>query len=127
LLGNNASTTNPQALQYFNAVRSRAGVSKVTSITPDMIWKERRIELAFEGQYWFDLVRLSYYKPQAAINSLNNQKRQQFSYNQATGVKTPSPNGLIITPATVATFTLPIPANDQTADPKLLEEPVAYY
>jgi hypothetical protein len=93
---------NPQALQYFNAVRSRAGVSKVTSITPDMIWKERRIELAFEGQYWFDLVRLSYYKPQAAINSLNNQKRQQFSYNQATGVKTPSPNGLIITPATVS-------------------------
>jgi hypothetical protein len=127
LLGNNASTANPQALQYFNAVRSRAGVSTVTSITPDMIWKERRIELAFEGQYWFDLVRLSYYKPQAAINSLNGQKRQQFTYNQATGVKTPSPNGLIITPATVATFTLPIPANDQTADPKLLEEPVPYY
>jgi hypothetical protein len=88
---------------------------------------ERRIELAFEGQYWFDLVRLSYYNPQEAVKSLNKQIRQQFSYDPGTGIKTPVPNGMVITPATVANFTLPIPANDQTADPLLLQAPVAYY
>lgn len=127
LLGNNSSTSNAMALQYFNAVRTRAGVSTVTSITPAILMKERRVELAFEGQYWFDLVRLSYYNPQAASTALNTQVRQQFTYVAATGVKTPVVNGLIITPASASTFTLPIPANDQTADPKLLEAPVAYY
>jgi len=127
LMGNNSSTTNAQALEYFNAVRTRAGVPTVTSITTQSLMTERRIELAFEGQYWFDLVRLSYYNPQAAIASINNQQRDQFTYNPATGVKTVTPSGLIITPATAATFTLPIPANDQTADPLLLQAPVAYY
>lgn len=141
LLGNNASTTNAQALQYFNAVRTRAGVDKVTILTPDVIMKERRIELAFEGQYWFDLVRLSYYNPQKAISILQVQTtltndpdpnnryvpRSQFSYDPATGIKKASANSLIITPPSINTFTLPIPANDQTADPKLLEAPVPYY
>lgn len=127
LLGNNASTSNGEALKYFNAIRTRAGVDPVTSITTSSLWNERRVELAFEGQYWFDLVRLSYYNPQGAIDAINKQVRQQFTYDPGTGTKTLVANGLIITPATKATFTLPIPANDQTADPKLLEEPVAYY
>ena len=127
LLGNNASTSNAQALQYFNAVRARAGVDPVASLTEATILKERRIELAFEGQYWFDLVRLSYYNPQGAIDAINNQTREQFTYDPSTGVETPVVSTLIITPATIATFTLPIPANDQTADPKLLQAPVPYY
>jgi hypothetical protein len=138
LLGNNSSTSDGQAIQYFNAVRERAGVDKVTSLTPDIIRNERRIELAFEGQYWFDLVRLSYYNSQQAIAILHKQitpttssndsmPRTQFSYDPVTGIKKPLPNGLIITEPTAATFTLPIPANDQTADPKLLESPVPYY
>jgi hypothetical protein len=127
LMGNNSSTSNGQALQYFNAVRTRAGVPAVTSITSTSLMNERRIELAFEGQYWFDLVRLSYYNAQEAVKSLNKQIRQQFSYDPGTGIKTPVPNGMVITPATIANFTLPIPANDQTADPLLLQAPVAYY
>jgi hypothetical protein len=141
LLGNNATTSNGQALQYFNEVRTRAGVDIVTVLTPDIIRNERRIELAFEGQYWFDLVRLSYYDPQEAIRILHVQTtltndpdpnkryvpRSQFTYDPATGIKTPATNSLIITLPTINTFTLPIPANDQTADPKLLEAPVSYY
>lgn len=127
LLGNNASTSNAQAVQYFNAVRARAGVDSIKTLTEATILKERRIELAFEGQYWFDLVRLSYYNPQGAIDAINNQTREQFTYDPSTGVETPVTSSLIITPATIATFTLPIPANDQTADPKLLQAPVAYY
>lgn len=127
LLGNNASTTNAEALKFFNAIRSRAGVSTVASLTPAIIRKERRIELAFEGQYWFDLVRWSYYDPQSAAAALNGQTRQQFTYNKTTGVATATANGLIITPATAGTFTLPIPAAEITANPKLLAAPVAYY
>lgn len=127
LLGNSSSTSNAEALKFFNAVRSRAGVSTVTSITPAMIRKERRIELAFEGQYWFDLVRWSYYDPASAASALNSQLRQQFSYDPATGKITPTASGLIITPATAATFTLPIPSAEVTADPLLLQAPVAYY
>ena len=127
ILGNNSSTSDSRALEYFNAVRTRAGVPMVTGITPASLMTERRIELAFEGQYWFDLVRLSYYNPQAAITSINNQQREQFTYDPSTGIETVVPSNLLITPATIATFTLPIPANDQTADPKLLQPPVAYY
>jgi len=139
LLGNNASTSNAQALQYFNAVRTRAGVPTVTSLTDSIIFRERRIELAFEGQYWFDLVRRSYYDPAGAIKVLHDQIKEKkdgdntsmprtlFTYNPATGVITPSANGMLISEPTIATFTLPIPANDQTADPKLLQAPVPYY
>lgn len=137
LLGNNASTTNANAIKYFNLVRTRAGVPNVTSITSAIVLKERRIELAFEGQYWFDLVRLSYYNPQGAIDAINSQiklqpgatsiTRLQFTYDPSTGIRTPATYTLIITPATAATFTLPIPANDQSADPKLLQAPVPYY
>jgi hypothetical protein len=137
VLGNNPTTADAQALKYFNAVRTRAGMPIVASITPAILRKERRIELAFEGQYWFDLVRQSYYDPAGASKVLNDQvqppndptnpTRRQFTYNKSTGIATPTPSGLIITPATAATFTLPIPATEVTADPLLLQAPVAYY
>lgn len=125
ILGTNTTTTDPQALKYFNLIRARAGVDPVTSISDTSLAKERRIELAFEGQYWFDLVRLSYYNPQAAVNILNNQLREQFTYSN--GVATPTASNIVITPATAAVFTLPVPTVEITADPLLLQAPVAYY
>jgi len=131
LLGTGNSTSDAEALRVFNLVRERAGVDKVTTITTESLRNERRIELAFEGQYWFDLVRLSYYNPQGAITLLNNQilhqTRIQFTYDPSTGVKTKNTSDMIISPPTIATFTLPIPATEITADPKLLAPPVAYY
>jgi hypothetical protein len=45
----------------LNEVRSRAGLPAVTGLDPaafrDAVLKERRLELAFEGERWFDLVR----------------------------------------------------------------------
>jgi hypothetical protein len=130
VLGNNASTTDAGALQYFNAVRTRAGVDPAPMLTIDTILQERRVELAFEGQYWFDLVRLSYYNPQKAIDMINNQQRETFSY--AGGVATPTPAGqnggpVDVLPATIASFTLQLPAADVAADPKLVDQPVPYY
>ncbi len=79
ILGNNATTTDGDALMYFNKVRTRAGVDPAPMLSADTILRERRVELAFEGQYWTDLVRLSYYQPDKAVNILNNQKRHTFT------------------------------------------------
>ena len=49
------------AATYINQVRARAGLAATTaSSQADMreaIFKERRVELAFENKRWFDLVR----------------------------------------------------------------------
>ena len=45
-----------RAYQLLNAVRARVGLAPV-AVTQDAIEKERRIELAGEGQRWPDLVR----------------------------------------------------------------------
>lgn len=48
-----------EALTYLNAVRDRAGLDDVVSTTGlrDVIFNERRVELAFENKRWLDLVR----------------------------------------------------------------------
>lgn len=125
ILGNNASTTDPEALKYFNKVRGRAGVDPAPLIKADTIFRERRIEFAYESQFWFDLVRLSYYDSKKAEDAINGQKRQLFTYSN--GIATPVPYNVAITPADANTFTLPIPATELTADPKLAEPPVPYY
>lgn len=51
----------PQALEYLNAVRNRAGLAPVTASSVEeletLVLNERRFELAFEGHRWFDLRR----------------------------------------------------------------------
>lgn len=50
-----------QALTYLNQTRTRAGLTGLTSLTQAdarlALEQERRVELAFEGHRWFDLVR----------------------------------------------------------------------
>ncbi len=41
ILGDQASTSDGEALQYYNAVRERAGLSPMTSITFDDIWNTK--------------------------------------------------------------------------------------
>ena len=125
ILGNNGTTANAEALKYFNKVRTRAGVDPVTMINMESILKERRIEFAFEGQYWLDLVRLSYWNPDKAVSILNNQQRVSFTYDKGT-VTPGDPNPAVVT-ATVSAFTLQLPASELTADPNLAEPPVPYY
>ncbi|HZX57526.1 MAG TPA: RagB/SusD family nutrient uptake outer membrane protein [Mucilaginibacter sp.] len=132
ILGNNASTTDPDALLYFNKVRARAGVDPAPMLTADTILRERRVELAFEGQYWIDLVRRSYYDPAGAVKILNDQdathSREQFTYDPKTRIATrdttAAPSAL---PATISTFTMQIPASELATDPKLAQPPVPYY
>ena len=70
-----ASTTDTEALNAINAVRQRAGLTDLKTVSFNDIWKERRLELAFEGDRWYDYVRVSYYNPEYCIADLMNQKR----------------------------------------------------
>jgi hypothetical protein len=128
ILGNNTSTTDADAMLFFNKVRARAGVDPAPMLDIDTLLRERRIEFAFEGQYWLDLVRLSYYNPQKAVGTINNQQRVTVSYDPATRIaKADSSNAPTIVPATISAFTLQIPSSELTADPKLAQPPVPYY
>ena len=73
-----------KALEYTNAIRERAGVEPLASVSFEDIWKERRLELAGEGDRWYDYVRLAYYDKAAAMADLSAQKMNSvYNYDQA--------------------------------------------
>ena len=137
----------PDALAYVNKIRERAGAEALASVKIQDIWKERRLELAGEGDYWYDFVRRSYYEMDAAIAQLKAQKRNEvYSYDKvcadyfegategAAGKMDYSacewnPDPAVTyynntTPApnvTASVFTLPFPQEDVVYNPLLLE------
>ena len=118
ILGNNTSTSDATALYYFNQVRTRSGMSAKSSITYEDLRYERRVEFAFEGLYWFDLLRRAYYQQQEVINYLNNQNRNAgYSYNSETGVYEISSSyvapGKGVAVATAKSLLLPVSDVDQ--------------
>ena len=137
-MGTATSTSDASALEAYNAVRGRAipGVSPVSSITWDDIWKQRRLELAMEGDRWYDYVRRAYYDADGAINDLVSQKRNAIwglgtvyktYYETNTWVvgsdtqydtETPVPN------VTKSSFTLPFPTEDVVFNGHLMEDAI---
>ena len=120
-MGNNNSTTD---VEYFNKVRTRAGMKTKDEITFEDLRHERRVEFAFEGQYWYDLVRRAYYKQQEVINYVNHQQRNaSYSYDEATSVYIISDNyvepGEGVSTATARNLTLPVSSTDQNKNPYL--------
>lgn len=128
ILGNNASTDDATALLYFNKVRTRANMPELSSIDYDAIHYERRIELAFEGQYWYDLLRRAYYKQQEVVNYLNNQDRNAgYEWNTAEACQyEKTSDATDVATATEARLLLPISDVDRGRNPKLNEAPIAY-
>lgn len=122
------NTDNDAAKEYVNKVRERAGAKALDTVTWNDIWKERRLELAGEGDRWYDYVRRSYYDVDACIAELKAQKRsywdglnnvwqtwigEKFDYSgewDASKVtyntKDDNPN------VTASSFTLPMPTED---------------
>ena len=126
ILGDQASTSDGEALQYYNAVRERAGLNPMTSITFDDIWNTKWKELAFEDQDWFELVRLHYFNSQKAINIIDSQNRNtNYTYDSGTKDTTYTAPATHIT-ATDNDFLFPYPEADVIANPKLNDPPVAY-
>ena len=116
VLGSNASTTDATALAALNKVRKRAGLGEKSSITIDDILHERRMELAFEGDYWFDVTRMGYAKAKQIIEAQN---RGWMNNDGSITVVHPT--------FSENQMTLPIPISETTQNPKLLEAPVPYY
>jgi len=135
VMGNNISTSDAKALKAYNDVRGRSvqGYEPKTSITWNDIWKERRLELACEGDRWYDYVRWHYYEPAKAIAEIKAQKRSQYN-----GLGTYYRTGVLDTEVTYYDtnpnipnvtdqhFELPFPDTDLTMNPNLLLDPVEF-
>jgi len=135
VLGNNTTTSDAKALKAFNDVRGRSlqGYEPKTTISWNDIWKERRLELACEGDRWYDYVRWHYYEPAKAIAEIKGQKRSQYN-----GLGTYYRTGVLDTEVTYYDanpnipnvtdqhFELPFPDTDLTMNPNLLLDPVEF-
>ena len=143
-------TTDADALKAYNAVHQRAipSAAAETSLTFDKIWKERRLELACEGDRWYDFVRLAYYNPTKAINELKSQRRNEYwnldgmfkeyfktgqwqlvnkdkdGKDQTAMYASPSDGGAPIPNVTENSFTIPFPMEDLTFNPRLKDEAI---
>jgi hypothetical protein len=126
ILGANNSTTDVSALKYYNMVRNRAGLAPVTSFTKTNMFHERRIELAIEGDYWFDLGRMDGWqgiltvKHPKALAVIANQERGTYSNDTPPQVYSDKKT------AKDEFFNFPIPQVETATDPKLLDPPVPY-
>lgn len=116
ILAGNASTSNAAALSSINAVRKRAGLANLTSITFDDIFLERRKELCFEGDYWFDLGRIDKNKAIAIISAQNRGDRYGARYYTPVYSEDHATND----------FYMDYPDNEVAKNPKLLDPPVPY-
>jgi hypothetical protein len=146
MIGNNGSTSDVSAVNAFNAVRNRAIPNRTqsTSVTWEEVWKERRLELAGEGDRWYDYVRLAYYDTDRAINELKSQRRNSY-YNlnslfkyyytngiwdavkaaQAEDTGEPGYDTSVSAPnITASSFTLPFPTEDEVYNPNLKLDPI---
>ncbi len=133
VLGNEESTSDATAIDYFNLLRTRANISKIGELTFDDIFEERRRELCMEGQFWYDIVRRAYYEQQKAINFIQSQSRDNimsFTYDTETNSMTeddsrPEAERSIGT-IDESIFLLPYPESETVQNPLLKEDPVAY-
>ena len=138
MTGTYGETSDQSALDAINRVHRRAGYPEEDDfkapLTREQIWKERRLELALEGDYWYDFVRRSYWQMDEVIDEVKNQRRNQW-YNLGMAYEpyyetkvwsvdesqvryntdTPAPN------VTAESFTLPLPAEDIVFNPNLAE------
>ena len=123
VLGNNATTTDATALKYVNELRSRAGVPAKNSLSFEDIRHEFRLETAFEGLYWYFIVRRGYYQQQEMVNYINNQYRNASYFKSSTHEYVLSEDytapGPSVATATAKNLTLPIADTDQTKNPLL--------
>lgn len=117
ILAGGTSTSNGSALNAFNEVRKRAGLPTKTVLTRDDLFKERRIEFALEGQYFFDLKRRGLSEALAIVS-----QQEVGFYSDAARTNLISRK---VTPG-ANYFDLPLPQSAIDTNPSLLEAPVPY-
>lgn len=107
-----------EGIRSFNKVRRRAGLGDVANPTLEDVFRERRIELAFEFEFWYDVTRRG---SDFAINFLSNTERGTFNDD----TDPPTVNSETYTP-NISDMYFPYPTNETQNNPALLDEPVAY-
>ncbi|HEY8690319.1 MAG TPA: RagB/SusD family nutrient uptake outer membrane protein [Chitinophagaceae bacterium] len=141
VIGNNTSTSDQIAIDYFNKVHTRAGLPPYVvagangsgPLTLDLLFSERFKEFAMEGMSWYDLVSLHYWNPSKAFTILNSQDRGLFftqpdqmpNPTQWTFTKTSWFTERTIS-ASEGNFLLPIPNVELSQAPNLKKPPVDY-
>lgn len=94
-----------EATTLVNRIRTRAKLPSLTAVTANDVLNERRLELAFEGQRWFDLVRTG--EVFTVMNSLNSRDVGRLPMNVVTEERT----------------LLPIPQPQIDKNPSMLQNP----
>ncbi|HEU4859755.1 MAG TPA: RagB/SusD family nutrient uptake outer membrane protein [Chitinophagaceae bacterium] len=140
-MGNDLSTSDATAIDYFNRVHTRAGLAPYVvagpngsgPLTLDMLLSERFKEFAMEGMSWYDLVSLHYWNPSKAFSILNSQDRGLFFTRPD---QMPNPTEWTFTKtawftertinANAGNFLLPIPNVELSQAPNLQKAPVDY-
>lgn len=107
-----------EGIESFNKVRRRAGLENIENPTLEDVFHERRIELAFEFEFWYDIVRMG---SEFAINYLSTVEKG--TYNNDT--TPPTVTSETFTP-TLADLLFPYPSSETQSNPALLEPPVPY-
>jgi len=141
MIGNNGSTTDATAVEYFNALHTRAGLpayevggaNGTGPLTLDKVYSERFKEFAMEGMAWYDFVSLHYWNPDKAFSMLNAQDRGLFfaqpdqmpnptlwTFNKTSWFSERQIN------ANEGNFLLPIPNAELSQAPNLSKPPVDY-
>jgi len=130
ILGNNPSTSDPEALKYFNKVRERAGVPTKSSITFQDIFQEKRVETIMEGGAWNEILRWYYFAPQDAMDYVNNQDRGPYTIDYVSGTDNPKQYDVQYNPEyysfTSNSVYLPFPESELIKAPGLEEAPVSF-
>lgn len=117
VMGGSGATADALALEAFNAVHTRAGLDPVTNLTMDELLHERKVEFAFEGDYWFDIQRQGLAKASQMVAS---QERGTYGDNRVlNSFKATIPSGF--------NLYLPVPQSETVINPLLLDDPVSYY
>ncbi|MBJ2173550.1 RagB/SusD family nutrient uptake outer membrane protein [Aureibaculum sp. A20] len=107
-----------EGIKSYNKIRRRAGLDEKTAPTLDDVFQERRIELAFEFEFWYDIVRQG---PAFATEFLSNTDRGTFDNSV-----TPSALNSAFFSAGADDLLFPYPTTETQNNPALLESPVPY-
>lgn len=102
IMAGGASTSDAAALTAFNAIRTRAGLPTVSTITKDDLLKERRTEFAFEDQRLYDLIRFGV--ADAVMGTFSTKGEPTFAYSSTA-------------------LLLPIPQRERNLNPGMPQNP----
>jgi hypothetical protein len=132
ILGNGGTTSDPEAIKYYNLVRSRAGAYTKTSISYSDLLLERKVEFAFEGHAFYDWKTWYYFDPNDALLYFTNQNRGTYNitYNGGnpfiTFFGSNGYPGTLSYTITQQTADLPYPESEDLVAPILQQAPVPF-